>query len=321
MARAFFERFLNPMSEDRIFETSLDYPDPDARRRYESLVGLEEQKQRLEKGLRAILNPLGLRLWTEKFYSSPLPIVELIQKRPPLFVLTGDVGTGKTALAESIADRIARVERIDITLFRLSLSSRGSGLVGEMTKIMSAAFGQFCEKASKLRSNREDKARAGCLLLIDEADALAQSRETTQMHHEDRAGVNALIRGIDELSLQRAPAAVLMCTNRIGAIDPAVRRRAADVIEFYRPQEPQRQKLLEKGLSGLGFSKQEIEKLAGITGDRGQGAFTCADLTDRYLPNLVLHCYPDQKITFDAAYTLLNEMAATPSFRDEQGVQ
>lgn len=68
------------------------------------------------------------------------------------------------------------------------------------------------------------------LLLIDEADALAQSRENAQMHHEDRAGVNAFICGIAN---QKLPAAVLMCTNRLKALDPAVQRRAAEVLTFW----------------------------------------------------------------------------------------
>ena len=73
------------------------------------------------------------------------------------------------------------------------------------------------------------------VLVIDEADALAQSREMAQMHHEDRAGVNALIRGIDELAGRRLPIAVVLCTNRPDAIDPAVRRRAAEIFRFERP--------------------------------------------------------------------------------------
>ena len=55
------------------------------------------------------------------------------------------------------------------------------------------------------------------------------------MHHEDRAGVNAFIRGVDRLSNGQLPAAVIMCTNRLGALDPAVKRRAADILTFARP--------------------------------------------------------------------------------------
>jgi AAA+ superfamily predicted ATPase len=68
--------------------------------------------------------------------------------------------------------------------------------------------------------------RGAVILLVDEADALAQSREAAQMRHEDRAGVNAFIRGVDRIG-NGLPAAVIMCTNRLSALDPAVRRRAA----------------------------------------------------------------------------------------------
>ena len=43
---------------------------------------------------------------------------------------------------------------------------------------------------------RERKPELAAILLIDEADALAQSPAQSQMHHEDRAGVNALVRKI-----------------------------------------------------------------------------------------------------------------------------
>ena len=61
-------------------------------------------------------------------------------RRPPLVILAGDVGSGKTELAETIGDAVARQEKIDITLFPLSLSTRGQGRVGEMTQLLSAAF-------------------------------------------------------------------------------------------------------------------------------------------------------------------------------------
>jgi AAA+ superfamily predicted ATPase len=65
------------------------------------------------------------------------------------------------------------------------------------------------------------------------------------MHHEDRAGVNAFIRGIDQLAAAEVPAAVLMCTNRLKALDPAIQRRAAEVLVFSRPDENRRAMLLQ----------------------------------------------------------------------------
>jgi SpoVK/Ycf46/Vps4 family AAA+-type ATPase len=106
---------------------------------------------------------------------------------------TGDVGTGKTALAESVGDSVARQEHIDVTLYPLSLATRGSGKVGEITQLLSAAFDAVLRAAEKLR-RPGGKAAGGIIFLVDEADAVTQSREAAQMHHEDRAGVR-----IDEL--------------------------------------------------------------------------------------------------------------------------
>ena len=72
-------------------------------------------------------------------------------RRPPLVVLAGDVGSGKTELAETIGDAVARQEKIDITLFPLSLSTRGQGRVGEMTQLLSAAFDYTVAEATKLQ--------------------------------------------------------------------------------------------------------------------------------------------------------------------------
>ena len=66
-----------------------------------------------------------------------------------------------------------------------------------MTNLLSKAFAEVKHVARRAHAGRRHN--AGIVLLIDEADALAQSRELAQMHHEDRAGVNALIRGIDDL--------------------------------------------------------------------------------------------------------------------------
>src|SRR4029450_11418018 len=112
------------------------------------------------------------------------------------------------------------------------------------------------------------KARGGIILLVDEADAIAQSRENAQMHHEDRAGVNASIRGVDRIANAALPAAVIMCTNRLGALDPAVKRRAADLLLFQRPGDEQPRALLTGALGEVGFTSAQIEQMVAATGPR-----------------------------------------------------
>jgi hypothetical protein len=300
---------------DELFDRRLTYPDTGARRRLARLVGIDTAKDHLTKLLGILVNPSGLEAWFAKYHPAAPVLTDLVESRPPLVLLAGDVGTGKTELAETVADSVARQEEIDITLYPLSLATRGSGKVGEMTSLLSAAFDATFQQAKKLKGSSK-KSRGAVILLIDEADAIAQSRESAQMHHEDRAGVNAVIRGINILAEQRLPAAVIMCTNRLESIDPAVLRRAAGVFEFTRPNEEQRTAVLSTPLSEVGFTKTQIADIVKRTGaiPGRKYAYTYSDLTQRFLPSLVLDAYPSQGISFKQACDLLDVIRPTPPF-------
>jgi AAA+ superfamily predicted ATPase len=303
---------------DELFERRITYPDIEPQSRLSRLVGLDEQKSRLAKILGLLVNPRGLADWAKKHHPGAQALLDTVLLRPPLVVLAGDVGSGKTELAETIGDAVARQERIDITLFPLSLSTRGQGRVGEMTQLLTAAFDFTVAEATKLNSTT-GKARGAVMLLVDEADALAQSREAAQMHHEDRAGVNAFIRGIDRIANAKLPAAVLMCTNRLNVLDPAVRRRAADVLSFARPSTEQRRFVLQSRLEPIGLGRHHIDALVDATGPQ-RGArdygFTFSDLTQRLLPTIVLDAYPSKPVDGARALEIARAMAPTPPFRD-----
>lgn len=304
---------------DELFERRLSYPDFDPQERLSKLVGLDDQKARLTKILALLVNPTGLEMWAQKHHPKAKGLLKSILRRPPLVVLAGDVGSGKTELAETIGDAVARQEKIEITLFPLSLSSRGQGRVGEMTQLLSAAFDYTVAEATKLKSST-GRTRGAVILLIDEADALAQSRESAQMHHEDRAGVNALIRGIDRLGNGQLPAAVIMCTNRLGALDPAIKRRAADILAFDRPDEVQRHAVLVGALEVLGFSEKQIGDIVAATG-KSKGytyGFTFSDLTQRLLPGIVLDAYPSSAVDPARALEIARAMKPTPPFEEKK---
>lgn len=300
---------------DELFEKRITYPDFDPQERLAKLVGLDDQINRLKKILALLINPTGLQAWSKKHHPEAKNLLDLVLRRPPLVVLAGDVGSGKSELAETIGDAVARQEKIDITLYPMSLTTRGQGRVGEMTQLVTAAFDYTIEAAQKLSSN-SGSARGGIILLIDEADALAQSREADQMHHEDRAGVNAFIRGIDRIANNKLPAAVIMCTNRIGALDPAIKRRAADILAFSRPTEEQRSYILESNLRTLGFSKRDVADLVVLTGRTGsrEYGFTFSDLTQRLLPAMVLGAYPDGPVTPVKAFEIARTIIPTEPF-------
>jgi len=307
---------ITPINE--LFERRSVFPDVGPQERYARLVGLDDHKARLTKMLGLLVNPAGLETWHAKHHAASPALLSVVLRRPPLVVMAGDVGSGKTELAETVGDAVARAEKIDVTLLPLSLSSRGQGRVGEMTQLLSAAFDHTVAEGTKLKS-ANGKARGGIIMLIDEADALAQSREAAQMHHEDRAGVNALIRGVDRIANGRLPVAVIMCTNRLASLDPAVKRRAADILVFERPGDEQRRAVLQNALGEAGLSARDIDQLVKITGPQ-QGrdyGFTFSDLTQRLLPSIVLDAYPSGPIKGARAVEVASRILPTPPFKEQ----
>jgi AAA+ superfamily predicted ATPase len=302
---------------ENIFEQAISYPDMDYQERFKDLVGLDDYKERMRKILTLLINPNALEAWRSKFHPNATVIINSVLKRPPLIVLEGDVGSGKSELATTIGDYVARLEKIDITLLPLSLSSRGEGRVGQMTQLISSAFEETYQRASRLKS--ESKSRGAVILLVDEADALAQSRENSQMHHEDKAGVNAFIRGVDRLGNGKVPAAVIMCTNRLNSLDPAIRRRAAEILKFRRPDAEQRRKVLQNPLKELGFTSEQIDQVVGLTGsnDNRQYGFTFSDLTQRLLPTIVLQAFPVSKVNPKEAIETIKEIEPTKPFNED----
>ena len=306
-------------STESLFEQAIIYPDFEFQERLNALVGLDNHKSRMAKILSLLINPEGIKSWIKKYHPDAKRISNIVLRRPPLVILEGDVGSGKSELATCIGDAVARQEGIDITLLPLSLSARGQGHVGEMTKLISTAFDHTIEKAGKLK-NSSGKSKGAIILLVDEADALTQSRESNQMHHEDKAGVNAFIRGIDRIANGNLPAAVIMCTNRLNSLDPAIKRRAADILKFGRPNEEQRLSVLKEPLIELGFTDAEIKDIVGATGETDERAygFTFSDLTQRLLPSLVLDAYPDDGVKPKKAIEIANKIMPTPPFQDNK---
>jgi DNA replication protein DnaC len=102
---------------DDLFERRITYPDFDTQERLARLVGLDDHKARLTKILSLLVNPSGLEAWARQHHAKADGLLNTILRRPPLVVLAGDVGSGKTELAETIGDAVARQEKIDITLY------------------------------------------------------------------------------------------------------------------------------------------------------------------------------------------------------------
>jgi AAA+ superfamily predicted ATPase len=293
---------------NNLFDDIINFPDPDALERYDKLVFLDHIKIRLLKESELMLDPSLLDKWNKDHHGGSASITKHLEKRPKLFVFAGDVGTGKTALARSFGAAVAKELKQNILLFPLSLSSRGSGAVGEMTQLLSQAFTAVKEEGVKCKGKKKS-----VIMLIDEADAIAQSRELSQMHHEDKAGVNALLRGVDAITENELPVIIILCTNRFDALDPAVRRRAAVVFEFKRPGAEQRKDIFIKELSFLNVNGG-IDELIDVTG-RGAG-YSHSDIYQRYLPSLVLEAFPDKPINLEMCIDVAKSIEPTKPFNE-----
>ena len=92
---------------DDLFDRPITYPDVEARERLSRLVGLNEHKARLAKILGLLINPAGLDSWARKYHPGAIGLLDAVLRRPPLVVLAGDVGSGKSELAETIGDDVA----------------------------------------------------------------------------------------------------------------------------------------------------------------------------------------------------------------------
>lgn len=307
-------------TETELFHPILELPDDIRHDRYRRLVGLDEVKTRLRKEAAVLADPGVLTTWAATHHPRVTPQSQaftLLRDRSPLVVFAGDVGSGKSALAESFGCDLADHLEVPVTLYRLKLSARGKGHVGEMTTLIAEAF-ETVIKEAKLGRGADGRLRGVTIMIVDEADALVQSRESTQMHHEDRAGVNAFLAGIGEFAGTGIPLLVVMCTNRLAALDPAVRRRAAAVFEFGRPNAEQRRQVLSDALAGFDLSSETFEKLVLATGDRGEGkpGFTYSDLTERLVPTAILEAYPDTSMSADLILTVAEDLSPTPPFQD-----
>ena len=57
----------------------------------------------------------------KKFHPDANRLLKRILDRPPLIILAGEVGSGKSKLAETIGDSVARQENIDVYLGALTI--------------------------------------------------------------------------------------------------------------------------------------------------------------------------------------------------------
>jgi transitional endoplasmic reticulum ATPase len=174
-------------------------------------------------------------------------MIELPMRHPELFqqlgieppkgvLLHGPPGTGKTLMAKAVANEIdAHFETI-------------SG-----PEIMSKYYGESEEQLREVFDEAEENAPA--IVFIDELDSIAPKRSETSGDVERRvvAQLLSLMDGLEE----RGQVVVIGATNRVDAIDPALRRggRFDREIEIGVPDKEGRQEILQVHTRGMPLSE------------------------------------------------------------------
>ena len=298
------------MSKTSVFDTEIELPASQLTEREKTLLGFERRYERIQNQLRLVLNQDQLSTWSSTHHNTVLPICNLVADQYPLVIFHGDVGTGKTATAECIANRIVHESGTeDSVLFKLSNRVRGSGEVGEMGPLFTRAWAEGAEAAGKNRR---------AILIIDEGDSIASSRSQSQSHHEDKVAVNTLIQGIDELRKYKGRILVILCTNRLSILDAALRRRAAIVEEFTRPDATERKALFNMDLDGMKLTDNQITELAVATGETNeQPAWTYSDIRTRLYPTALAKAFPDRALSFEDLTESLSVMRPSPVMEDK----
>jgi SpoVK/Ycf46/Vps4 family AAA+-type ATPase len=288
-----------------IFDNTIELPNLEIQERTKNLIGFEAKYNRIYSNLKLLMDQDSLIDWSKKFHKVELPIIGQLKDKYPLIILAGDAGTGKTVSAESIADRMTRELKKEGFFLKLSTRVRGEGLHGQMGNLVNDAFAELKVQAGKKRI---------AFLLIDEADAIATTRSTSQMHQEEKAAVNTLIQKIDEIRDLNGRAVVFMSTNRLHFIDEAILRRAAIIIEFDRPTEKERKELFAKSLTGLDFTEEQLNELSDRTSPEKNKnlGFSFSDIRLKILPEAIASAYPDKALSFEIIVETISNIKPSP---------
>lgn len=144
-------------------------------------------------------------------------------------LLVGPSGTGKTAAAHAIA------ERLSLPVATANLAALTSSFLGETARNVEAVV-RFADTTP-------------CVLVLDEFDALAAERSTPGDHGELRRVVATVLQVMEEI---RGESLVVATSNHARMLDSAVWRRFDDVFRLSHPTVAIAQHLLRLRLGAMG---------------------------------------------------------------------
>ena len=294
-------------SELTLLETK--HPSKGAEKFYDLLIGIDEHKCELLKTLSLLMDTDKIHHWEKHYHKKGLPLMQHIDTGTPLIILSGEVGCGKTALAQAIGTPLAKKLNRPVKVFETPSNIRGSGLVGEISNRITETFESV---KAKLKNDEVG------LLIIDEADDIATSRAQNQAHHEDRAGLNVLIKQIDSVRRGNKKLAVIMITNRVVVLDPAVRRRTTLHLIFERPAGEKLDEVLKWILDGTEYTDAHFKKLKTLA-TKPNIPYSFSDLIQRAGRQAIFHAI-ENNIPFDITLfsATLEKTIPTPLIEEQK---
>ncbi|TGC08360.1 AAA family ATPase [Methanolobus halotolerans] len=171
----------------------------------------------------------------ERFLEQP----EMFGRWAPRNVLFfGPSGTGKTMFAKALANKT----HVPI------LPVKATELIGEFVGEGARQIHQLYERAQEM---------APCIIFIDELDAIALDRRHQELRGDVAEIVNSLLTEMDGI-VERPGICTIGATNRNDTIDPAVRSRFEEEIEFTLPDENERLAILESNIKTFPIPVKDV---------------------------------------------------------------